>query len=284
MSTIKTVSLKGALRQGFVLLPLLGMLFGCSLLGPGGSEEGWYIKLNVNHPAGAKAVTVEDFDVMGLDIEIFGPDGESIEEIGWHTEDGSQSYEIPVTEAGQYEIVITHIGEQDGEVVEAEESATFDMLPMVITVINVTPGCIGVIDVSGGGEVPNEEDGTLTVSVADLFLPDDTSVLVGVYEAGVDPYPDPLALIQATGQFELYNGAGSGAVNEPDSDTVWIGTGGSFYDVYVWVDINENLDVIMYPEPGIDLQLAAFPVTVEISGDTVLSLQGSDFVVVPPSP
>ena len=153
MSRTKKVPL---VRAAVVLL-IIATLFGCSQLlrdGLGESgESGWYIKLNINHPAAAKAITVTEYDVTGLAIEVYDPDGVLIEEISWQADEGQQSYLIPVSEQGQHEIVVTHISDENGELVEAEESATFNIQAMVITVIDIIPGCIGVIGVDPGYEV-----------------------------------------------------------------------------------------------------------------------------------
>ena len=98
-------------------------LFGCFLLAPDGSEEfDWYIQLNINHPASAKAITVAEYDVTGLTVDVYDPNSALIQTIEWVPQDGSTSSRIPVTAEGEYEIVVTHAGEANGEVVEAEES------------------------------------------------------------------------------------------------------------------------------------------------------------------
>lgn len=134
---------KVPLVTAFLLL-VITMLFGCSVLLEDGYEEfGWHIKLNINQPVATKAVTVSEYDVTGLAIEVYDPHGVLIEEIAWQTEEGQQSYLIPVSEQGQHEIVVTHISDNYGELVEAEESALFNIQAMVITVIDIIPGCIG---------------------------------------------------------------------------------------------------------------------------------------------
>ncbi|UCF98849.1 MAG: hypothetical protein JSV89_04750 [Spirochaetaceae bacterium] len=136
-------------------------LFGCFLLVPEESDDfGWYIQLNINHPASAKAITVTEYDVTGLTVEVYDPNTALIQIIDWVPQDGSTSARIPVTDKGEYEIVVTHIGENNGEVVEAEESATFNIQAMVIAVIDIVPGCIGMIEVE-----PGVQDGHSTGSL-----------------------------------------------------------------------------------------------------------------------
>jgi hypothetical protein len=149
--------LKKILLLGTTAVLALLLLFGCSLLLKGDAgvpaEHGRYIKLNVGSPA-ARAITVKEFDVTGLEIQVLDPDEELLQTIGWDALEGPQSYLIPVTQTGQHQIVVTHFGERDGEEVEATESAVFTIGEMVITVIDIVPGCIGVIHVAGGGEEP----------------------------------------------------------------------------------------------------------------------------------
>ena len=159
---------KAPLVTAFVLI-IVATLFGCSLLLRDGAEQnGWYIKLNINHPTAAKAITVSEYDVTGLAIEVYDPDGVLIEEISWQVVEGQQSYLIPVSEQGQHKIVVTHISDNNGEIVEAEESALFNIQATVITVIDIIPGCIGLIDVNPG------DDETSVLVDFDQILPDTT--------------------------------------------------------------------------------------------------------------
>jgi hypothetical protein len=137
-------------------------LFGCFLLVPDGSEEfGWYIQLNIDHPNSAKGITVAEYDVTGLKVEVYDPNAALIQTIDWVPQDGSTSSRIPVTKAGKYEVVVIHSGEKNGETVVAEESATFDIQGMIITVIDIVPGCIGMINI--------EPDGCNGLSAAEAY-------------------------------------------------------------------------------------------------------------------
>ena len=148
MSTIKRLST----FLGIAFL-VAATLFGCSLLLRDGSEQSdWHIKLNIGNPADAKAIAVNEYDVTALAVELYDPYGELIEEISWQVADGQQSYLIPISEQGQYEIFVTHISDENGKTVEAEESALFNIQAMVITVIDIIPGCIGTINVEPGAQ------------------------------------------------------------------------------------------------------------------------------------
>jgi hypothetical protein len=149
---------KVRLLVGMVAVALL-LVLGCSLQLKSDSGRpgvnGWYIQLNVGAPT-AKAITVKEFDVTGLEIQVLDPDGETLQTVSWDAPEGPQSYLIPVTRTGQHRIVVTHLGERDGEAVQAIESATFAVAAMVITVIDIVPGSIGVIDIEPGGSEPPE--------------------------------------------------------------------------------------------------------------------------------
>ena len=132
---------------GIVVLTL-ALLFGCDLLWEPPERIGGYIQLNVGDP-GAKAIDVRDYDVTALSIAVYDPEDELLESIEWDAAEGPQSYSVRVHQAGSHRIEVTHIGENNGEVVEADESAEFDIMPMVITVIDITPGAIGLIRVDG---------------------------------------------------------------------------------------------------------------------------------------
>lgn len=154
---MKMSKMKNATLVTGVVLLVMAMLFGCSLLPQDGVEEsGWHIKLNINHPAAAKAITVTEHDVTGLSVEVYDPEDQLIDTIVWEADEGPMSYLIPVTQEGEHKIVVTHISEENGEVVEATESNTFNIQAMIITVIDITPGFIGVINVQAGGEQPPE--------------------------------------------------------------------------------------------------------------------------------
>jgi len=275
----------GFLAVGITLLALF-TVFSCFFLPPDDFTKcGWYIELNIDPMSASKTINVAEYTVTELLIEVYDPEEQLIQTIHWDAEDGQQTYRIPVDDEGQYEIQVTHKGEKNGDDYEATESAVFNMQAMVITVIDIVPGFIGEINIEPEEDEPEKEDGTLTVSVTGVDAMDDTAVYMGVYEAGVDPEEDPFLLILAMGEIWLMGGAGSTTVQEPDAEADWVGTGGSFYDVYVWVDMNQNLPMGNYfPEPGTDLMLADYPFTFEVDGNVYLEFEGGDFIVVPSEP
>ena len=140
-----------------ILMLALVLLFGCArLFWNTTGQSGWYIRLNIGDPA-AKAIGVEEYDVTEVYVELF-EEGETVpfHTVSWDAGDGAISELIPVSGAGEYRIEVTHISENGGEPVEAMESATFTIQSMVITVIEVIPGCVGVIDVEPGEIIPEE--------------------------------------------------------------------------------------------------------------------------------
>jgi hypothetical protein len=144
------------LLGGSVALLVLLLTLGCSLLarddGAAPEAGGWYIRLQVQAP-GSKGITVTDFNVTGLNIQVRDPAGEVLQSIDWLVAEGAQTYTVPVKQVGEHQIEVTHFGEHDGEQAQATESAAFSIQAMKITVIDIVPGGIGLMRVVGQ-EVP----------------------------------------------------------------------------------------------------------------------------------
>jgi hypothetical protein len=144
MSRIKRI----IVIPGFALL-IIVMLFGCArLYWSIDEQEGGYIRLNVGDP-GAKGIGVDYYDVTGVFITVYDPEEAELATFQWDAEEGPQSYLVQVNTTGTYEVVVTHISDDDGEVVEATETAEIEIEEMVITVIDIIPGAIGTIEVDG---------------------------------------------------------------------------------------------------------------------------------------
>jgi hypothetical protein len=107
--------------------------------------------------AASKGITVTEFEVIALQILVRDPAGELLQSIDWQFAEGPQTYTVPVRQAGVHQLEVTHFGELNGESVQATESAPVDIRAMVITVIDIVPGSIGVIDIEGG-EPPETPD------------------------------------------------------------------------------------------------------------------------------
>jgi hypothetical protein len=147
MSRPKVLFLAGLAAAVFLAV------LGCSLMVrdetgvPAGS--GWYIKLRIQAPAAAKGITVSELDVTGLQILVRDPSGEVLQTIDWEVGQGGKDYVVPVKQLGEHEIEVTHYGTREGQPVQANESAAFTIRAMKITIIDIVPGCIGVIQVEG---------------------------------------------------------------------------------------------------------------------------------------
>jgi len=183
--------------------------FACSLLPEDGLDGKWYIKLNVGLSEGSKAISVTEYDVTSLTIVVYDPDGDDIETINWVPVDGQKTYLIPVDQAGEYELFVTHFGRRNSEEIDVTESATFNVQAMTITTIDIVPGYIGQINIDTGEPQQPQEDGTVTVNLTEADVANGHRALVGVYPAGTDPMIDPMGQIVATGDFEIESGYGS---------------------------------------------------------------------------
>ncbi len=174
---------------GSVVLLVLLLGFGCSLLQRDAAvpaSGGWYIKLQVQAP-GSKGITVSDFNVTGLNIQVRDPAGEVLQSIDWAAAQGTQTYMVQVKQVGEHHIEVTHFGERNGEAVQATESAAFSIQAMKITVIDVVPGCIGMIRFEG--EEPSGGGGTISGRVYDWVTGAGISgatVVFGNYSAATD--------------------------------------------------------------------------------------------------
>lgn len=113
---------------------------GCPLL-----LEGGLIRLQIDTAAESRGIAAGELEVTGLRIRVCDPAGGNLETISWDPAEGSRSYLILVKPAGECEIEVTHVGEQEGEAVQAAESEVCEVQARRITVIDIVPGCIGVI-------------------------------------------------------------------------------------------------------------------------------------------
>ncbi len=136
---------KRALFIGGLVLLVLALPSGCSLLARDrvAVEDAGYIQLRIQAPA-SKGITINDFIVTGLRIRVLDATGEE-KIFDWAAEQGPQTYMVPVKQQGEHQLEVTHFGERDGEAVQAVETATFQIQPMKITVLDIVPGSIGLI-------------------------------------------------------------------------------------------------------------------------------------------
>lgn len=267
----------------------LGLLFACTQpFWESFDPDAGYIKLNVGY-LGAKSIDVDYHEVTGLTITVYDPQDAELATFEWDAEDGSQSYLVQVNEDGTHTVEVTHTSDDSGAAVDVTEYEDFEIEAMTITVIHVTPGVIGMIEVEGedGGGEPSE-DGTLTVHLSGVADPvtlepmDGIHVPMGVYEHGADPGEDPMGALQAVGGEDLAGGALVDTMTYDEIEDLWIGTGGELYDLYIWFDMDSDLDETFFPEQGTDWVLGEFPIPVMIDGDTDIYIDDPELVE-PPS-
>lgn len=103
------------------------------------------ILLSIEPAFQAKQISSSDYNVTGLSITITDPDGTDLNPIEWDESDGARKYSVPVESAGEYSMTVVHSGAKDGETVEAEESSTFEVKAMKITLLTIVPGGIAAV-------------------------------------------------------------------------------------------------------------------------------------------
>ena len=157
------MSRRSALLFGSAAALALVLAAGCSLLGreevgtP--AADGWCIQLRIQAPA-SKGITVSEFDVASLNIQVRSPDGGLLQSIDWLLAEGPQTCIVPVKQLGEHQLEVKHFGQRDGQQVQATESAAFQIRAMKITVIDIVPGGIGMIWVTPGGAIVTTLAGT----------------------------------------------------------------------------------------------------------------------------
>jgi hypothetical protein len=126
----------------------------CSM-GPGGhetdhgaAERG--LSIRIAAPESPRGLSAQGYVVTSLDIEVKQVATDTVvAAFTWLPPEGSAQYDVSVPVAGDYEIIVTHHGENGGNTVAALESVVVSIQPMIISVVTVTPGQIGVIIVGG---------------------------------------------------------------------------------------------------------------------------------------
>lgn len=115
------------------------------------------------------------------------------------------------------------------------------------------------------------EDGTLTVSVSGADDHEGKNLDIAVVESGGVP-SSPLA------EGSSVISGGSATVTAQDGGGDWTGTGGTEYDVYIVIDVDNSGGA---PNSG-DYQIDPWPVTYDQDGDKVMNtVYSDDYVIVP---
>jgi hypothetical protein len=130
---------------------IVATITACQLiLGPPEADEEQdvaYLELLVGDPTAPapRLIEVTEYEVTSLLIQVTGPDGEVIQTILWTPPQGSQRYRIPVKLLGEHEVSVAHRSRTEAGNVEAVESETFQIAPMIITEVRIVPGAVGYI-------------------------------------------------------------------------------------------------------------------------------------------
>ena len=73
---------------------------------------------------GLTNTVISEFEVTGMSLVVRDPSGEVLQTIEWAAAEGEQTYTVPVKQAGEHQLEVTHIGQKDGQAVQATESAS----------------------------------------------------------------------------------------------------------------------------------------------------------------
>lgn len=266
-----------------LLLCILLSLTGCSFVPDSiGYEGDSYLKLVIDTAPG-RLLSVDEYDVTSLHIEVTDPDYNSIKSITWVPGESPNEYEIPITEFGLYEIGVSHNSEINGEYHYLHEWDFFYIDSMFITVITIVPGAIGGIFIEDGD--PVECGGTITVELSGYEEGNGHETMIGLFVQNADT--SQMDQLLAIGGFEISGGGGNSVMSTIESHGAidWCGVDGSYYDLYFWVDLNDSSQNAespddVYPDVGIDSMASQFPLTVYLDGDVTISFTGEDMVPV----
>jgi len=131
----------------------------------------------------------------------------------------------------------------------------------------------GLLACGNGGA----SSGTLTVGITG-FPPgaDGKMLFMGLYEGGADPFS---ASLLAVGEIEL-GIEESEVMRDPiTNENIVLDPG--HYDLYLWIDMNDNMDTVQEPEKDIDMTHVSFPFPVTIDGDITVTLTANAFELFP---
>ena len=113
--------------------------------------------------------------------------------------------------------------------------------------------------------------GTLTVEIAGCPSGAEACKLyLELYAAGADPLSSSLL---ATGSI-LLGTEESVVIKDPLSDEDIVLDAGE-YDLYLWIDMNDNIDTVQEPELGTDMAHVSCPIRITIDRDTRLVITGN---------
>jgi hypothetical protein len=153
----------------------------------------------------------------------------------------------------------------------------YTMKPAVYVVISIFFLVAGVIFLSATCDSSGGESGTLTVGLNGIPSgADGHLLLIGAFEDGVDAMIAPLL---AAGSIEI--GTETSTVMQDPTTSAVITLDAGDYDLYMWIDMNDNLETVQEPEQNIDMTHTSFPFDATIDGDTIITVLSSAFELFP---
>jgi hypothetical protein len=122
-------------------------------------------------------------------------------------------------------------------------------------------------------DIGGSSGGTLTIEIAGCPSgAEDCKLYVELYNAGSDPLSSsPLA----TGSI-LLNIEESDVMVDPLSDED-IALNAGEYDLYLWIDVNDNIGTVQQPETGVDMSHVSCPLRITIDRDTRVVITADSF-------
>jgi hypothetical protein len=118
---------------------------------------------------------------------------------------------------------------------------------------------------SSGGS--SGEDGTLTVTATGLDGASDGKLAFGVSLAGAEAITANMLALASPVDLSDVAGTDTRFAEPRDSNETWIGTGGTTYDVYIFVDLDDSND----PSDG-DLLWSEWPLQYTQDGDKTITV------------
>ncbi len=195
-----------------------------------------------------------------------------------------------------YDLYIYTDGNDDGDY-DPETSSGVPMpmktstYPMVVEIDDINSIALAYSDMVEYTAGPH--DGKITVSLTGASAADTQGLYAFLFADGETVFDNP-ALLIATNQIEISGGTASFTLEESDGSTwfgngtEWIGTGGTGYDLYIYIDGNvdgdndpETNDPPATPAPR---HAASYPVDLSVDASETLDISYDDMDEFPPPP
>ncbi len=187
-----------------------------------------------------RAIEVQEYRVTKLEIEITGTYDKSIT---WEpTDDKEINIQLSV---GSYEILIKHISEKDGITFIFEETSSFQIRPSVITVIKITPGAVGFIEIDTEAVVtePVIEELTDLEKIQESFIGNWVGTVTTPW---IDPYSVEVEF-KSNGTYSARNTSSNGPAFYYGSDDDSESKTYQIYDLYANGQAIANITLYFWP-------------------------------------